>query len=214
LIQGLPGQTVDSWRNTLREISKHDLMLQIFISELLPASPAARDKSYQEKFKFVYCTSTRFNGDSYFEATFPESCVSFTKKDFVKMTVISHIYSALTLFRQQSIVVFDLEKAVDEFLASPMCKLVEENLYNNWVNHNKFYYTTTFDGKPLIDRDAITACYFFITGSIWTRNFKFLTLIAKHLTPGPITPSQFIKDSIVKNNKSLNVKVKQLTGYE
>jgi len=214
LIQGLPGQTVDSWRNTLREISKHDLMLQIFISELLPASPAARDKSYQEKFKFVYCTSTRFNGDSYFEATFPESCVSFTKKDFVKMTVISHIYSALTLFRQQSIVVFDLEKAADEFLASPMCKFVEENLYNNWVNHNKFYYTTTFDGKPLIDRDAITACYFFITGSTWTRNFKFLTLIAKHLTPGPITPSQFIKDSIVKNNKSFNVKVKQLTGYE
>lgn len=144
LIQGLPGQTVDTWRETLREISRHDLQLQIFISELLPASPAARDKSFQEKFKFIYTTSERFNGHHFFNATFPESCVSFSKKDFVRMTILSHIYSALSQFKSQKVATFNLEQVVDDFLKSPMCKAVEDNLYDNWTKHNKFYYTKGF----------------------------------------------------------------------
>jgi len=214
LIQGLPGQTVDSWRETLREISRHELQLQIFISELLPASPAARDKNYQEKFKFTYSTSQRFNGYHYFNATFPESCVSFSKKDFVRMTVLSHIYAALTQFKNQSIAVFNLEKVVDDFLASPMCKAVEDNLYNNWTNHNKFYYTVGFDGNPLVNMDALTACYIFIAGSEWSSNYKLLTLIAKNLEPGILTPTEFIKNNLTREGKRLNVKLKSISGYE
>jgi putative methyltransferase len=214
LIQGLPGQTVDTWRETLREISRHDLQLQIFISELLPASPAARDKSYQEKFKFTYATSERFNGHHYFNATFPESCASFSKKDFVRMTVLSHIYSALTQFRSQKIATFNLEQVVDDFLESPMCKTVEDNLYDNWTKHNKFYYTKGVDGNSLPGVDAITACYIFLTGSIWAGNYKLLTLIAKNLDPGVMTPTEFIKTNLVKDGNRLNVKIETLAGFE
>jgi hypothetical protein len=214
LIQGLPGQTVESWRETLREISKNDLSLQIFISELLPASPAARDKSYQEKFKFSYTTSTRFNGEDYFQATFPESCVSFTKKDFVKMTVLSHIYATLTQFRQQSIAFFDLEKVVDEFLVSPFGKAMETNLYDNWVNDNKFYFTIGADGRPLIDHKPVSACFIFNSSILWGRSLKILNIIAKHLTPGVLSPSEFIKNSISVNDKVLGVKnVRELKGF-
>lgn len=215
LIQGLPGQTVESWRETLREISKNDLLLQIFISELLPASPAARDKSYQEKFKFNYTTSTRFNGEEYFQATFPESCVSFTKKDFVKMTVLSHIYATLTQFRQQSIAVFDLEKVVDEFLISPFGKALETNLYDNWINHNNFYFTIGIDGRPITNNNKpISACFIFNSSITWGLSLKILNLIAKHLTPGVLSPSEFIKNSISFDGKSPMVKTtKELKGF-
>jgi len=214
LIQGLPGQTVESWRETLREISKNDLMLQIFISELLPASPAARDKNYQEKFKFTYTTSTRFNGEEYFQATFPESCVSFTKKDFVKMTVLSHIYATLTQFRQQSIAFFDLEKVVDDILVSPIGKAMETNLYNNWVNHNKFYFTIGINGQEMSENDKpISACFIFNSSLLWERSLKILTLIAKNLTPGVMTPGEFIKNSITYG-KLPGVKIiKDLKGF-
>jgi putative methyltransferase len=214
LIQGLPGQTVDTWRETLREISRHDLQLQIFISELLPASPAARDKVYQEKFKFTYTTSERFNGHHFFHATFPESCVSFSKKDFVRMTVLSHIYSALSQFKSQKVATFNLERVVDDFLKSPMCKAVEDNLYDNWTNHNKFYYTKGFDGGPLLEVDAITACYIFLTGSRWASNYKLLTLIAKNLDPGVMTPTEFIKNNLVKEGNRFNVKIETQQGFE
>ena len=214
LIQGLPGQTVDTWRETLREISRHDLQLQIFISELLPASPAARDKIYQEKFKFTYTTSERFNGHHFFSATFPESCVSFSKKDFVRMTVLSHIYSALSQFKSQKVATFNLEQVVDDFLKSPMCKAVEDNLYDNWTKHNKFYYTKGFDGNTILGADAITACYIFLTGSIWAGSYKLLTLIAKNLDPGVMTPTEFIKTNLVKEGNRFNVKIETLQGFE
>lgn len=213
LIQGLPGQTVESWRATLGEISRHDLQLQIFISELLPASPAARDKEYQDKFQFKYVTSERFNGNHFFTATFPESCISFDKKDFIRMTVLSHIYATLTIFRSQSIVFFDLEKAVDAFLESPMCKTVENNLYDNWVNHNKFYYTVDLDGKPLPGLGALTTCYMYDTGARWVWNFKILKLIAQTLDPSVMSAKDFIKHSLVKEGDRFNVNIKSVLGY-
>jgi len=208
LIQGLPGQTVESWRATLREIGANDLQLQIFISELLSASPAARDKNYQDKFQFKYSTSERFNNDNFFFATFPESCISFDRKDFVKMTVLSHIYATLSIFRNRSIVFFDVETVVDAFLESSMCKIVENNLYDNWVNYNKFYYTVGPDGKPLSHPGAMTACMAYVTGLSWVRNFKILKLIAETIDPAIMSPGEFIKYSITKNDKQFEVDYK------
>lgn len=213
LIQGLPGQTVESWRNTLAEISKNDIQLQIFISEFLPASPAARDKTYQERFKFNYVTSKRFNGENFFEADFPESCISFSKKDFVKMTILSQIYSTLNQYKNQSIAKFNLENTVEMFLDSYMYKNIEENLFNNWTNDNSFYYTVGFDGKPLHNKVALSACYIFETGIHWANDIKFLNLIAKNLIPGVLSQSEFIKNNIVKNGKNLNIKLKNLSGF-
>jgi hypothetical protein len=210
LIQGLPGQTVESWRQTLKEISSNDILLQIFISELLSASPAARDISYQEKFKFSYTTSERFNGTNFFFATFPESCVSFTKKDFVRMTMLSIIYSALTQFKEQQIVFFDLEKVVDLFLESTAYKIAEENLYNNWVNENKFYFTVDLNGDQIDDVGAQSACYIFDSATHWMHNPKLLFLIAKTLG---INSSNFLKKIFVNNGDGIKVKMKLLEGF-
>lgn len=210
LIQGLPGQTVDSWRETLKEICTNNLQLQIFISELLAASPAARDKTYQEKFKFKYATSQRFNGNNFFYATFPESCVSFDKKDFVKMTMLSLIYATLTQFRQQQIVFFDLEKVVDLFLQSNHYKILEENLLNNWVNENKFYFTVDHNGKPIEGVGAMSACYIFDTATTWMHSPQILFLLAKTLDASLI---KSFKKLLYNDGDSIKVKNKVYSGF-
>jgi hypothetical protein len=130
------------------------------------------------------------------------------------MTVLSHIYSALSQFKSQKVATFNLERVVDDFLKSPMCKAVEDNLYDNWTNHNKFYYTKGFDGGPLLEVDSITACYIFLTGSRWASNYKLLTLIAKNLDPGVMTPTEFIKNNLVKEGNRFNVKIETQQGFE
>jgi tRNA A37 methylthiotransferase MiaB len=213
LIQGLPGQTVASWRQTLQEVSRHDLQLQIFMSELLSASPAARDKNYQDRFDFQYSNSERFNGNHFFRGTFPKSCVSFTDREFVKMTVLSHIYSALTVFRSQSVVHFDIEKVVDGFLQSSMSQQVEQNLYDNWINHDKFYYTVNIDGRPFANDKVLTACHMYDVGRSWSYSHKLLKLIADNLGNSTISPADFVKRSLVKDGNKLNVNIKSLAGY-
>jgi tRNA A37 methylthiotransferase MiaB len=212
LIQGLPGQTVESWRATLKEVSKHDLQLQIFMSELLSASPAARDKDYQDKFKFQYSNSERFNGNHFFQGTFPKSCVSFTQEDFIKMTILSQIYSVATHFRSQSVVKFDVEKVVDNFLESPMSHAVEKNLLDNWINHDKFYYTVNIDGKSL-NNQVLTACHMSDISKTWAYNYKFLKLIADSLDSTSMSPSEFIKRSLTKEGNRIDVKVKAFVGF-
>jgi len=206
LIQGLPGQTVDSWRKTLGEICRNNLLIQIFISELLPASPAARDYEYQQKFNFAYSNSERFNGTHYFRGTFPESCVSFTKEDFVTMTVLSHLYTALMIVKFQSTIAFDVEKVVDYFINTPEYKNIKDNLYTNWVTNDKFYYTMDLDGKI----KDLTACYVFRIGSDWSTNSVLIKSIAKTLGS---ERNRFLKDSIAAENTSLKVSIKQLEGF-
>jgi hypothetical protein len=206
LIQGLPGQTLKSWRDTLAEICKHKLILQPFISELLPASPAARDYEYQQKFNFAYSNSERFNGTHYFRGTFPESCVSFTKEDFVTMTVLSHLYTALMIVKFQSTIAFDVEKVVDYFINTPEYKNIKDNLYTNWVTNDKFYYTMDLDGKI----KDLTACYVFRIGSDWSTNSVLIKSIAKTLGS---ERNRFLKDSIAAENTSLKVSIKQLEGF-
>lgn len=213
LIQGLPGQTVETWRATLREVSKHDLQLQIFMSELLSASPAARDKDYQNEFKFQYSNSERFNGNHFFRGTFPKSCVSFTQKDFIKMTILSHIYSVATYFRSQSVVRFDVETVVDNFINSPMGHAVEKNLLDNWINHDKFYYTVDIDGKPFLNNQALTACHMSDVSRSWAHSRKFLKLVADSLDNVMMSSSEFIKRSLIKDGNKIDVKVKSFAGY-
>jgi len=207
LIQGLPGQTPKSWRTTLAEISKHSLLLQPFISELLPASPAARDKDYQEKFKFTYSTSERYHSGHIFRGTFPLSCVSFTQQDFVKMTILTHIYTTLANFRSQTSEVFDLEGVVDDFLSSKNYLALENNLYNNWYMHDKFYFSIDIDMKP---RD-ISACHFISTASTWSTSLFILRLIADHSN---ISPTVFIKKMLKLNNNGHYVsKIEKIEGF-
>lgn len=207
LIQGLPGQTTETWRKTLAEITKHSLLLQPFISELLPASPAARDKAYQEKFKFTYSTSERYHLGHIFRGTFPQSCISFTQRDFVKMTILTNIYTTLTAFRAQTSEVFDLEGVVDDFLSSKNYQALENNLYNNWYMHDKFYFTIDIDMKP----KNISACHFISNSMLWSNSLFILRLVAARSN---ISPTGFIKEILkLDNNGHYESKIKKIEGF-
>jgi wyosine [tRNA(Phe)-imidazoG37] synthetase (radical SAM superfamily) len=205
LIQGLPGQTAQSWRETLAEVCQNDLQLQIFISELLPASPAARDPAYQEKFKFKYSSSERYNGVHYYQGIFPESCVSFTQKDFVEMTALSHLYTAMMVIRYQSVCEFNIENVVNDVIKLDEYKRVKENLYNNWVNHNKFYYTIDLDGTY----KDVSACFIYNAATHWSNNSALIKCLAKHVS----NRNNFIKQIIKTGNNSLKLDIKSLQGY-
>lgn len=206
LIQGLPGQTVESWRATLAEISKHELLLQPFISELLPASPAARDTEYQRKFNFKYSTSQRYLSGHIFRGTFPESCVSFTQRDYVKMTMLTIFYSALLQFKLQTKEKFDFELVVDDFLRSNNYQILEDNLYDNWTQHDKFYFSLDPDLKSA----DCTACNFIHASSIWSRSMLLLKLIVPFVSD---SPTVFLKKILRFNNGTYQVGITSLRGY-
>jgi wyosine [tRNA(Phe)-imidazoG37] synthetase (radical SAM superfamily) len=188
LIQGLPGQTVKTWRATLAETSRHDLFLHAVINELLPASPAARDKKYQEKWNFKYSTSERFQGNQKFRGTFPESCVSFTQQDFVKMTILTLLYSSLNQYKFQNTKSFDLENVVDDFLRSKNFKELENNLYQNWTVHDKFYFSMDLD----LNSQEVTACNFTHGSNIWNKSVFLKKLISKRIVNNVIVDNSTI----------------------
>jgi putative methyltransferase len=173
LIQGLPGQTVDTWHSTLRELAKRPLVLEIFINELLPTSPAARDQTYQTQFNFTYSHSLRWMSrvGAFFRGEFSKSCNSFSKEDFVRMSLLSHFYGAVCVVKflyKQYHSSFDLDRIVESFLNSSIYIQLEKNLLDNW-SQDKFFYTINFDGSPAV----ISACYAMETIDQWVNSTGF-----------------------------------------
>lgn len=162
LIQGLPGQTLESWRETLRTVSKERVIAYIFVNELLATSPAALDPEYKKKYNFKYSTAERFTprktGHSFYRGMIPESCMSFTQFDFVKMVCLSQIYLLVMVIRTffEDYINIDNEFIVDKILETKNYNNLINNLYTNWKEHDKFYYTINFDGQPeLVAGDAM-----------------------------------------------------------
>ena len=203
LIQGLPGQTVESWKQTLNTVASEATFLQIFVSELLSASPAARDKTYQDSFKFEYSDSERFNGQEFFSGQFTKSCVSFSQHDYVEMSIWSTFYSALVYFREQSTARFDFDAVVRSFAESTAYQKLLSNLQENWLVKNKFFYTIDFNGAPLLE-NPLSTCHFKSTGINWAHSVKFLQLVANHLTDN-ISPSDYVKNSLAKKDGKIVV---------
>ena len=164
LIQGLPGQTVDSWRQTLSDMANEHVIPFVFVSELLSASPAARSDEYINKWKFEYSNSLRwdFHGQNEFSSPFTQSCVSFTQHDFIEMTMLSLIHATINFYKVYKVgklmdyISFDADKIVDLFLVSDLYQILRDNLAENWLIHNKFYFTTELDRTPTAK--PITAC--------------------------------------------------------
>tara|TARA_R110000868_G_scaffold386752_1_gene655149 strand:- start:65 stop:1792 length:1728 start_codon:yes stop_codon:yes gene_type:complete len=202
LIQGLPGQTVDSWKQTLSTVASEATFMQIFVSELLSASPAARDKNYQDRFKFEYSNAERFNGQEFFSGRFTKSCVSFSQHDYAEMSIWSTFYAALVYFRSQSSARFDFDAVVRSFEKSTIYQKLLANLQENWLVNNKFLYTVNFDGTPLLE-NPLSGCHIRSTGVQWAYSIKFLRLVAEHLTDD-ISPSDYVKNSLtIKDGKIL-----------
>ena len=162
LIQGLPGQTLESWRDTLRTVTKERVIAYIFTNEVLPTSPAALDPTYQERFQFTYSHALRFTKRKQkhqtYRGTFPASCVSFTQEEFVKMNMLSQVYLLAMVLRVffDDFENIDVEYIVDTVTATENFKRLEKNLYNNWINGDKFIYTINFDSEQdLVPGDAM-----------------------------------------------------------
>jgi hypothetical protein len=174
-ILGLPGQNAKTIRESLGEITKHNLRLCLFLNELLPASPASLDKTYQETFKFKYSNSERYNEFGYFKGSFPESCISFNRAELVEMIIIGSFYSSLSIIRFKSEYLnIDIERTVDYFIKSKHYKLLTENLLTNWINHDKFYFTKNFDGSEKI----ISACLIQAAAEEWVSTKQFNLMIS------------------------------------
>lgn len=181
LIQGLPGQTLESWRNTLSQVSKHKTLPMIFVNETLPASPAMLDTEYQKKFKFEYSESLRFNGVKFFNGKFAVSCVSFTSEDFVKMSLLSIFYTAISLIKlfcyENKNINFDIECLVDKFIDSDQFEILEQDLLENWTINDQFYFRIDFDGNSKI----LPACNIMSAASTWICNRNFLKFVVNYI---------------------------------
>jgi hypothetical protein len=206
VIQGLPGQTVDSWRATLSEICKHPLTLQPFVSELLPASPAARDKEYQKKFKFEYSICERYETGHFFKAIIPKSCFSFSQIDYVKMTIFTIFYSALLLFKSQTTYHFDIDEVVDDFLMSVNYKILVNDLYNNWRRNNKFYFTLDLDLKE----NLTSASNFTATPFLWEKSFFMVKLMSRYVQE---EQKIFIKKMLQFKDSKIKTTIQQMQGF-
>jgi radical SAM superfamily enzyme YgiQ (UPF0313 family) len=190
IIQGLPGQTVQSWKETLDTSITYTKNLQIFINELLPAAPASRDPEYQKKWNFEYSKAVRWDGTQMFRGHIPKSCSSYTQREFCELNVLSTFYNGLAVYRKNSSFSFDVLGVANDFVRSKNYNLLVDNLYNNWLD-DKFYYTINFEG---VESPPISACIFRKTGEEWTWTSGFLKLIPNNLIGG-ISPKEFFKNS-------------------
>ena len=180
LIQGLPGQTVESWRATLKTIAQERVIAYIFINEVLPTSPAAMDPTYQEKYQYVYSHAERFterkSGNNFYRGTIPQSCFSFTQKEFVQMILLSQIYLLTMAIRSifEDYKNINTELIVDKILATDNYTALADNLYTNWVKNDKFYYTINFNGEDqLIPGDSMAE---HISHWLWSKDLQKILL--------------------------------------
>jgi tRNA A37 methylthiotransferase MiaB len=199
LIQGLPGQTVASWKKTLATITRKKILPIVFMNELLPASPASLNKNYHDKFKFEYdSTSTRYSTRTvspFFTGTFPVSCVSFSRDDMVEMTILTGIYTTLAVLKiALDEVNFDLDQIVESFYKTSNYQLIKENLSTNWSQGN-FYYTCGFEGN----KNFISACSPNEIAHDWLLNQSFMNLILKNTFDTSLKKKVFLsyKDKVI-----------------
>lgn len=161
LIYALPGQTVASWRNTLRMITKEFIIPVVFLNHPLPTSPAMLDPEYQKKFNFEYVDSQRLLGVwqpdvkesqmKWYLSCIPKSSSSFDQKDIVIMNLLNAIYTAGAYINiyliKHSMPPIDIEIMVDSFLQSKNYENLFDNLLYNWTRQNKFIFTQKFSGQ-------------------------------------------------------------------
>lgn len=182
LIQGLPGQTPATWRETLGLVAKHQTVLMTFLNELLAASPASYNTDYQKKYQYVYSQSERYMGTDmskeykFYRGNFSQSCASFNREDFIIMTILSHIYTMLCGMKfhlRQFNQSWNIEKIVDQFLSSEFYTILYKNLDDNWKD-DKFYYTVDIDGTPKL----LSACMGYESAYTWMKNKKIQIFVA------------------------------------
>ena len=179
LIYGLPGQTPATWRHTLEQVTKQNILPVIFLNEPLPASPAIYDPEYQQQFQYEYIHSNRILGGGIYFSKIPKKSKSFSQQNLVQMNVLSAIYLALSLInfalQENHAPMLNIFNIVDEFLQSTHYKNLYNNLYLNWTANNNFYYTVNFSGQSAEIADLTM-------GMELVRNISFLKYVSTFLS--------------------------------
>jgi tRNA A37 methylthiotransferase MiaB len=179
LIYGLPGQTPNTWRHTLEQVTKQNILPVIFLNEPLPASPAIYDPEYQQQFQYEYIHSNRILGGVIYLSKIPKKSKSFSQQNLVQMNVLSAIYLALSLInfalQENHAPMLNVFNIVDEFLQSTHYKNLYNNLYLNWTANNNFYYTVNFSGQSAEIADLTM-------GMELVRNISFLKYVSTFLS--------------------------------
>lgn len=151
IIYGLPGQTPETWKQTLLQLIEENILPIIFLNEPLASSPALYDTNYQDKFQFEYIESNRLDwGYRAYLSVIPKKCISFSQLDLVEMQVTSvlmHVLSVINL--RLNLTREELELIADSLLTSENYRRLCDNLYHNWTVDNNFYYTISFAGEPI-----------------------------------------------------------------
>lgn len=179
LIQGLPGQTLASWQQTLIEVTKTGAQMYVYINEFLTMSPANLDPTYA-RFKMKYSESQRFSGEYYYRNKFPESCASFDARDMVEMTMLSHLMVSVGTLQFNLGIQIDIDSLVEEFQHSQSYHDMCEDLLDNWCNNNQFWFRKAYGGIA-VKNDVMTACRFDDAFHRWYYNPNVMRMIISHV---------------------------------
>jgi tRNA A37 methylthiotransferase MiaB len=153
LIYGLPGQTVETWRQTLQQVTQENILPTVFINEPLPTSPAMLNVEYQSKFQYEYVSSQRIlHTDKYYFSQIPKKSSSFDQSDLVHMNLHTGFFIALAIINltciENSVDTIPISSPIiDNFLHSKQYQNLHQNLLTNWTEHNNFFYTINFGEK-------------------------------------------------------------------
>ena len=156
IIYGLPGQTPETWKQTLLQLIEENILPIIFLNEPLASSPALYDTNYQDKFQFEYIESNRLDwGYRAYSSVMPKKCISFSQLDLVEMQVTSVFMHALSVINLRlNLTREELELIADSLLKSENYRRLRDNLYRNWTVDNNFVYTISFSGEPIAPANA------------------------------------------------------------
>jgi hypothetical protein len=154
LICGLPGQTVETWRETMQQIVAKNMLPIWFVNEPLPASPSMYDPEYQQKWNFEYNKVTRIDMHlNRFVSMVPKKSNSFNQHDLVAMFILSGICEAVSLINLAMIQQFGLrintDIVIDNLLSSEGYRILCANLYGNWENKQMLQLTQDFVGNEV-----------------------------------------------------------------
>jgi hypothetical protein len=178
LIFGLPGQTIESWKNTVANVVEKNIFPIIFFNEPLPSSPAMYDPKYQEQFQFEYGYSNRILNVKKFSSLITKSSNSFSQSDVVHMTVISGMIQAISAIKltmiDHNLDIPNVDLLINTLIATPNYQALHNNLLTNWTVNNNFYYTINFSNEV----DEIGDLFL---GSRLVGDANFLSYINGHL---------------------------------
>lgn len=103
IIQGLPGQTRDTWENMLIEISKYSFSALIFKFIIISNSPASYDTEWRDRMKIQTSIVTLVNGGKTEAVT---GTYSFDESDYAYFNLLSEIYNSIQLIDRSVIPLF------------------------------------------------------------------------------------------------------------